>query len=125
MRTTLLLGAMVGLLLVNAPQTANQRYVWMGDGHSLWSWCDKTIQSQQLISNDDRFRGHFCLGYIYGIIDMAKRPGQPRSFCIPPNMAMDETIREMVLDLKAHPKELYERAEVLATDSLERTFPCK
>jgi hypothetical protein len=124
MPTILLFVTLIGLFQVDAAQP-KRRYTWMGDGHSLWSWCEKSTQSQEKMSNEDRFRAHFCVGYVNGIIDMDKRFGQSRHFCRPPNMSMEETIREMVRDLEEHPDQLDRPAAVAAVESLGRSFPCR
>jgi Rap1a immunity proteins len=64
------------------------------------------------------------LGYVNGIVDMEKKFGQSRHFCIPPRMSMGKMITGMVADLADHPRQLERPAADAAVESLSRTFPC-
>jgi Ssp1 endopeptidase immunity protein Rap1a len=109
---------------INAAQP-KPRYIWTGDGQSLWSWCDIYTRQNAKTSSEDRFRANFCIGYLNGVIDMEKRAKTPRHFCIPPYMAMGETISEMVEDLKMHADQLNRPAADAAVEALGRAFPGK
>jgi hypothetical protein len=74
MNTVLLVILAIALRQIDAAQP-QARYTWMGDGHSLWSWCDTHTRQNPKMSSGDRFRAHFCVGYLNGVIDMEKRAG--------------------------------------------------
>ena len=105
------------------------RYMWMGDGHSVWSWRSLEVKRRtEKVSPEDNFRADYCMGYVEGILDsvktLTKKEGK-RLFCIPPNMPRYETIRELVRYLGEHPDKLGGQSGAVTVDALQASLPCK
>lgn len=124
----ILVMSLIGILQAE-PVQPHSRYMWMGDGHSVWSWCSVEVKRRtEKVSVEDNFRADYCMGYVEGTLNteetLSKKEGK-HLFCIPPKMPRYETIRELVLYLGEHPEKLSGSSGAVTIEALQASFPCK